>query len=220
MLADWTQPDSLGARSERGSRPASPRPDADVSLPFMPQPPMVAAVSSPHTGFIAVLGDIARPRLIADVGAGPADDPHTLLAALRAAHGAGVTPGDGAVRTALAAVARWRSGNRLHRELSVDGALRARARRSVVDRIAAITRRAPRHLRPTIAALAATARRTVTAHFGAGAERVLGELAEAEMADEAWLRAVSTFGSLHGAGGGGEESTLPLLALLLLIPEQ
>jgi hypothetical protein len=33
--------------------------------------------------------------------------------------------------------------------------------------------------------------------MGSGAETVLAELADAAMPDEAWLRAVETFGELH-----------------------
>jgi superfamily II DNA or RNA helicase len=177
-----------------------------------------AAVAAPHSGFIAVLGDPSQPRLVADIGAGATDDPAAVVAALRAAGGDGTEAPAGAVSSAIESVGRWRARNRMQRDLSVDGALRARARRSVVDRISAITRRAPRHLRPAIAALAATARRTATGQFGAGAERVLGELAAASMPDEAWLRAVSTFGSIHGVGDELGRVRHPLLAVLLLVP--
>ena len=228
VLADWAGRGSVGGRPEHPdlvTQPPGPtawtvhdssQSNADIAVSPTSHTPIVAAVDSPTVGFIAVLGDAARPRLIADVGMGPADDPETLLAALRSADGAGVQVDDETVAAAIEAVAQWRSRHCLRRDLTVDGALRARARRSVADRIAAITRRAPRHRRPAIAALAATARRTVTARYGAGAERILGELAQAPMPDEAWLRAVSTFGSLHGAGDDLEQSSLPLLALLIL----
>jgi hypothetical protein len=177
--------------------------------------PTVAAVRSSVTGFVAVLTDASRPRLIADLGPGPSDDPGTVLAALRAAGGTDAEVDEGALAQARRAIARWQSDNRIRRDLSVDGALHARARRSVVDRIAAITRRAPRHLRPAITALAASARRTVTTRYGAGAERVLGELAAATMPDEAWLRAVSTFGAVHGATA--DSVALERHAVLVLI---
>lgn len=190
-----------------------------ASLPASPSPPrpMVAAVHAPALGFIALVGDVAQPRLLAELGAGATESPSIVLAALRAAGGVDSEIDDPALRQALGAIARWRSANRNHRDLSVDGAIRARARRSVVDRIAVITRRTPRHLRPMITALAATARRTAVTRYGAGAERVLGELAAAAMPDEAWLRAISTFGALHGAGEDADrEPEYRLLALILL----
>ena len=207
VLADWCARPPVGA-SDRTCGPAAPKEWAR---------PVVAAVEGTRRGFIAVVGDVMWPRLIADVGTGPTDDPEAVLAALREASGPGAALEDGDLRGALDGVGRWSARHRLHHELSVDGAMRARARRSVADRIAAITRRAPRHLRPAIAALAATARRTVTAHYGVGAERVLGELAESSMPDEAWLRAVGTFGEVHGAGGPPEAANEPLLALLVFV---
>ena len=182
---------------------------------------LTAAVHAHVNGFLAVLGDVGQPRLLADVGAGPTDDASAVLEAVNAVTagnaGAQQVIEETAMAHALDAIAGWRSSVRIQRDLTVDGALHARARRSVVDRIAAITRRTPRHLRPAIAALAMSARRTVTTRYGAGAERVLDELAAAAMPDEAWLRAVSTFGSLHGTrvdeDSGAER---PLLALILL----
>jgi hypothetical protein len=93
------------------------------------------------------------------------------------------------------------------------------ARRHVVERIAAITRRTPPHLRPRMAALAVHARGTLTTRLGAGAERVLGELASASMADEAWLRAVGTFGELHArAKARADQQDVSLRALIILVP--
>ena len=190
--------------------------------------PVVAAAAATVSGFLAVLGDAGQPRLLGDVGNGPTDDPVTVLDAVRgidAARGRERGPADAIdvrerdLAAALNAIARWKCAAGIRVDLSVDGALTARSRRSVADRIAAITRRAPRHLRSMIADLAAGARRTVTARYGIGAEQVLGELAVASMPDEAWLRAVSTFGTLHAGTlrdptGGG--ASLPLLALVLL----
>ena len=43
------------------------------------------------------------------------------------------------------------------------------------------------------------ARRVVSAPYALGAERVLDELANAPLPDEAWLRALAAFGAMHGA---------------------
>ena len=64
-------------------------------------------------------------------------------------------------------------------------------------RIVSITTRAPHHLRPTLAPLAARARRAITLPFGVGAERVLDDLATASLPDEAWLRALGTFADVQ-----------------------
>jgi hypothetical protein len=57
--------------------------------------------------------------------------------------------------------------------------------------------------------------------LGEGAERILAELADAPLPDEAWLRAVAAFGALHARGAGRDESGhdasgCTLVALLLL----
>ncbi|MFI5241712.1 MAG: hypothetical protein ACHQRL_01785, partial [Gemmatimonadales bacterium] len=44
-----------------------------------------------------------------------------------------------------------------------------------------------------------SSRRVVTAPYALGAERVLDELASAPLPDEAWLRALASFGAMHGA---------------------
>ena len=179
--------------------------------------PLVAAVRARANGFVALVGDAGSSRLLADMGAGPSDDPSVLLAALQAAGAADAPVDPRAQSDAMSAIARWLAARRARSELSLDGALRARARRSVARRIAAIARRAPRHLRPAITALAATARQTVSARYGAGAERVLEELAAASMPDEAWLRAVGTFGTLHGTAPDAPDGSATAVQGLILL---
>jgi hypothetical protein len=78
-----------------------------------------------------------------------------------------------------------------------------------------VARRAPPHLRPTTSRLAAEARRAAAAVCGSGVERVLAELAAAEMSDEAWLRAVGAFAAVHGAReGAGERWRVAAVVLL------
>ena len=187
-------------------------------------PPVIAAVRGSETGWIALLAGDERgpspagsaPRVVASLGACASEAPESVLRAMALASGQEIDPPVDAVTTALEEVERWRSAHRLRSELAIDVGLPAPARRRVIERIAAITRRAPAHLRPSIASLAATARRSVTAHFGAGAEAVLGELAQAPMPDEAWLRAVNAFGAVHAGedSGVGRERLRALLVLV------
>jgi superfamily II DNA or RNA helicase len=203
---------------------ASGSADRGASDRLAPPAPLVAAVESPIGGWIAVI-DADRDadtrdsagRIVAHLGAGATDDPETLLRALRLAVGTETAIPDHLLAATRVEITRWLTAHRLRADLSIDAP--RRANRRVIERIATITRRAPKHLRPAIASLAATARRSVTASFGAGAERVLEELAGAPMADEAWLRAVRAFGELHArdlVGPGAER----LRALLLLVPCQ
>jgi hypothetical protein len=95
----------------------------------------------------------------------------------------------------------------------------ARARRRVLSRITSVSARAPRHLRSVFGPLAAEARRAALMPLGEGAERVLAELADAPLPDDAWLRAVGAFGSLHARGGATPPShdaaKLRLVALMI-----
>jgi hypothetical protein len=208
---------AIAERWRLGASRASPASPASPAF-HGAQHRVVATVHARVTGFIALVQDENGIRLVADLGSGPTEDPATVIAAMEAADGTDADTDPENVQSVLGSLERWRSASRTRSEITLDGALHARSRRSVVERIAAITRRAPRHLRPTISALAATARQTVSASYGAGAERVLDELAAALMPDEAWLRAVSTFGAVHGRGkrepvAGGRKSVVALLLL-------
>ena len=94
--------------------------------------------------------------------------------------------------------------------------LHAPGRRHAMRRIVSITARAPHHLRPTLAPLAARARRAITLPFGIGAERVLDDLAVAPLPDEAWLRALGTFADVQErVGVVAPEPTHTLVAMLI-----
>jgi hypothetical protein len=97
----------------------------------------------------------------------------------------------------------------------------ARARRRVLSRITQVAGRAPRHVRSVVSALAAEARRAALMPLGEGGERVLAELANAPLADQAWLRAIAAFGELHDRPGSraadGDRPNAPRLVALLLI---
>jgi superfamily II DNA or RNA helicase len=131
------------------------------------------------------------------------DDPVVVLevAALLTRERCGSTQAPGspndAVARALALSQRW-----IARRTAVDATggalpLHAPGRRHAMRRIVSITTRAPHHLRPTLAPLAARARRAITLPFGVGAERVLDDLATASLPDEAWLRALGTFADVQ-----------------------
>lgn len=106
-------------------------------------------------------------------------------------------PPNDAIARALALSERWIA--RRSAVAATGGALplHAPGRRHAMRRIVSITARAPHHLRPTLAPLAARARRAITLPFGVGAERVLDDLATASLPDEAWLRALGTFADVQ-----------------------
>jgi hypothetical protein len=79
----------------------------------------------------------------------------------------------------------------------------------VLARIATIARQAPPHLRPRLSALIRRARHAAITRCGAGAEWVLGELADDQMSDRAWLLAVAAFGESYGPRDAGGSHPAP-----------
>ena len=85
--------------------------------------------------------------------------------------------------------------------------------RHVARRIAGIVSKAHAHRRPMLAAMAARARRAATLPLGVGAASALGVLAEADMEDEAWLRAMGAFADAYG--DHPSDPGVDILAMLL-----
>ncbi len=160
--------------------------------------PLVAAVHAPCSGFLALIERDGRPELIADFGRGVSDAPQEVVRPLRIAEVPDAPVDPGTIERVTAAIAAWSAARDSFAVLDIAAGSAARARRRLLHRIDVIAARSPRHLRSRYVPLARDARRVATATFGAGAERVLEELAEAKMEDEAWLKAVGVFAGLHG----------------------
>ena len=113
---------------------------------------------------------------------------------------------------------RWLANSAAADCIDLGLAAERRERTPVLQRITSIASRAPYHRRSAIAPLALEARRAATASYGIGAQRVLVELADAPMDDEAWLRAVAAFGSANArsAAPNGATASAPRLAILLI----
>ncbi|HEV7704946.1 MAG TPA: DEAD/DEAH box helicase [Gemmatimonadaceae bacterium] len=162
-------------------------------------PPLVACVAAPRSVVLALALCGARPILAAALDhAELTEDARIVLAAIELAWGHDAALADSARTDALARAERWlarRTGARAAGAL----AWRSSSRRIALRRIATLSARAPHHKRALIAPLAMVARRVVTAPYALGAERVLDEIASAPLPDEAWLRALASFGEMHGA---------------------
>lgn len=158
----------------------------------------IACVSSPRRAMLVLAIDGTRCLLAAALDHDElSDDASAIAAAIAMLAGADVRPEERAVAAAMSTAERWRSR---HDGTRAGGALawRGMSRRLALQRIAALATRAPLHRRALIAPLAMAARRVVTAPYALGAERVLDELASAPLPDEAWLRALASFGAMHG----------------------
>ncbi len=88
----------------------------------------------------------------------------------------------------------------------------AHSRRALLQRTERIARATPRHARSAVSPMLFAARSAAAAPLSAGAERALLELTHAPLSDEAWLRALGEFASLHATPA----STDTVIAILLL----
>jgi superfamily II DNA or RNA helicase len=196
---------------------------ADHASPKGSDVVQVAAVRSSVSGFIAGLVEYGRPFLLASTGdAEPSTSPHAIATAIELAVGADLAVDHAALTRATAMIDAWLS-RRAAAELSgLDVGAVVRARRRVLARITRVAARVPRHARSVVSLLVTEARRAALIPLGEGAERVLAELADAPLADQAWLRAIAAFGELHARPGShpaSDESRkgAGLIALLLLV---
>lgn len=176
-----------GWQSERARAASMPAPHA----------PSVAAVRSDHSGFLALLRNHAHQILLGAADSAASDAPAAVLAAAVCACGTAVMPREQSIASATTIIAQWSRYARARGDVQLRDVASARSRRALLHRVATIARRAAPDRRAALAALASQARRAATMPCGAGAERVLDELARAMMPDEAWLTAVSAFEALH-----------------------
>lgn len=178
---------------------------------------IVAAVHAERGGMLALLTRPGRSELVADLGHGVSDALDVVLEAAGRAGGPDVLVAEAAVDAALSRLARWVRDRESLAVVELASSGPARARRRLLHRIDAIASGSPRHLRGHYVPLARAARRAAMTTFGAGAERVLRELAEARMPDNAWLNAVRTFADLH-ARDDPEGMPSAIAVLILLVP--
>lgn len=108
----------------------------------------------------------------------------------------------------------WMTRGELTKVVELPAASLARSRRRILTRVNRIVRHARRHERTSWGAMLGAARMAATVTMPVGAERVLDQLARAPMSDEAWLRAVGEFGSIHGRNRSSDPNAV--LAILLL----
>ncbi len=182
---------------------------------------VVAGVRSPRAGFLALVMERDGPFLVGSVDDSIDDGSQLLLDVVELLGGADASTPDVAVDHALGCLRSWiarrcggAASGRAH-------SIAAPGRREAIRRLARISARAPFHRRAGIAALVQQGRRIATAPFGIGAERVLDQLATTPIPDEAWLRALTTFGELHArpVTQPGEPPFPTITALLLLVAD-
>jgi hypothetical protein len=174
----------------QGSRACAPEGGSEMT---------VACVAAPRTAVLALVIDGAQAILAAAMdGAELTENASVVLGAIELVAGADAALDDRVRTDGISRAESWlarRAGAQAGETLAWRGA----SRRIALRRIAGLAARAPHHRRALLAPLAMAARRVVTAPYALGAERVLDELASAPLPDEAWLRALASFGAMHGA---------------------
>jgi superfamily II DNA or RNA helicase len=174
----------------QGSRAHAPKVESEMT---------VACVAAPRTVVLALVVDGTQTILAAAMdGAELTENASVVLGAIELVAGADAALDDRARTGGISRAECWlarRAGAQAGDALAWRGA----SRRIALRRIAGLASRAPHHRRALLAPLAMAARRVVSAPYALGAERVLDELASAPLPDEAWLRALASFGAMHGA---------------------
>lgn len=159
---------------------------------------LAAAVSASRDAALVLVDGGVRPTLLAVERGAAADDAASLLALAREGEGAPTVFCEARAREAIAIAEEWIARRRARDHSGAALPIgRSRARQRVLRRVGRIAGRASRHRLAVLLPLLEGARRAASTPSGAGAEHVLARLADATMPDEAWLRAVATFGELH-----------------------
>jgi hypothetical protein len=176
--------------------------------------PITATVGAARNGALACVRCGERVSLVVLSDRGVSDATEDVELVLPACGGADLPCDLAGTSAALRCIGQWLRQREAASVVALSSLHVAHTRRTLLHRVDAIGRRAPRHARPALAPLMHAVRAAATATLSAGAERVLEELAAAPMSDDAWLHAVGEFASLHARGESG--AAPEILALLVL----
>lgn len=176
---------------------------------------VASAVTSPTPGAIACVRRAGELALVTVMDGGICAEPSAATLA-GITHAAPATVTEAAVAQATGTLNEWLARGALTRVVALSASSVARSRRKILTRVNRIVRRTRSHERASLSAAIGAARTAATVTMPAGAERVLDELAQAPLPDDAWLRAVGEFGAIHGRARATEPDAV--LALLVLQP--
>jgi hypothetical protein len=157
---------------------------------------VAGAVRSSIRGWVALVehGPAETSLIVARDGI-VLDGDNERLRVLREATGTDLAVTSATVDDALRELGEWLVHRRGSDDAAIPIAPGSRACARMLRRIGTIAARAPAHRRNVINELALHARRAVLTPRGIARERGLAALADANMADEAWLLAVGVFGN-------------------------
>ena len=180
---------------------------------------LVAAVRAPINAAIAAIAAGPAARLVAVLDEEVSDSRAAIARLLPLAGGEPAAVAEDRALVVVHAIHRWLRRAAVADIVSLPELHVATSRRTLLRRVDAIARRAARHHQPRLAPLMRAARSAASTALSSGAERVLRELVDAPLPDEAWLHAVGEFAALHARPGGLVHNDGPddaILALLLL----
>lgn len=179
--------------------------------------PVVGAVASAASGALICARVAGIARLLVCGGNAISADPECVARFCAEACGRDVTVDGTRADTVSELVQRWLARQAVSRVIDAASLRVARSRRVVLERVASIARRTPRHALPSVGHLMQEARRAASLVLSDGAERVLGKLAGSPLDDEAWLHAMREFVGCHAPREAPSDG---LIAVLLLSPEE
>jgi superfamily II DNA or RNA helicase len=176
--------------------------------------PLAGCVGAPRNGAIACFVHDGSASLVALSGDRVGDARADVAAMVADAGGHDVILEAGVLHAVRARVEQWARRHAVSDVVNRSALHAAHARRELLRRVDTIAGRVPRHTQPRLAPLIRAARTAATARLSAGAERVLEQLSEAAMSDEAWLSAVGEFAALNARA---TDVSSPVLQALLIL---
>jgi hypothetical protein len=220
---------SLTARSEPTPPSHASSPEAEEQIRALlgrwlptvlssePAEILVGCVHSAVSGWIALVDEAERSALLVACGdTAISERPAEVLAVLRQCDGAdraGVAPSP--IQAALSQLDYWMRCRTGSRSAGLAEVPNVRAGARLLRRIDNIASRTPLHRRAKVVALAGSARQAVLNRQGIGTERLLHDLANSALGDEAWLEAVGAFGK-HTRPDSSGAGNYRVRALLIL----
>lgn len=192
----------------------------EIDLRLTYQSTRIAAVASPHSGFLALCARRSRFALFGSDGVQVTDDPAKILELIGHAGDHAVRPRAETIAQSLNLIRTWLRIRRTIDLTEPETALVAHTRRVVLRRVSAILENARPYARSRLLILGEKARAAILGRLGVAAEAGLIQLASAEVSDEEWLCAVAGYGesqdNLPDAGhSGSDDAEAGIVAMLL-----
>ncbi|MEO7083267.1 MAG: helicase-related protein [Gemmatimonadaceae bacterium] len=155
---------------------------------------LVAAADADAEGFLALVIEDARPRLVASVDGRIATSAVVIHQAIVASESREAAVDHIRLASIIAEIKEWSDRRRGAAATTVRSAVTTPARRTGLQRIARLLSTIPHHQRSRMAPLAAAARLTLASQLSEGAERMLHRLVHDESANQEWLEGVAELG--------------------------